>query len=264
MAINPITAKQYTDSVDIVTDGSIVEEEEENYSAAFCPDPNELITEDDAPVDNFPSAKQQRLLVGSLYSALPNVRFLAEANVGVYYQSGVPAIVPDVFVSFDVEVPENWWDKPNRCYLVWNFGKPPEIALEIVSNQVGNELSQKLEIYERMRASYYVLYDPAHKLSEKTLRVFELRARHYTELSEHWMEQVQLGLTLWEGAFEGRLDTWLRWCDKEGTVLLTGDEKAERESQRAEQESQRAEQESQRADRLAALLKEQGIDISDI
>ncbi|MEB3214086.1 MAG: hypothetical protein VKL39_22245 [Leptolyngbyaceae bacterium] len=40
---------------------------------------------------------------------------------------------------------------------------------------------------------------------------------------------------------------------------LTGDEKAEKESQRAEQECQRVEEERQRADRLAEILKAQGI-----
>ena len=35
----------------------------------YCdlPDANLLVTEDDTPVDNFASAKQQRLLVASLY-----------------------------------------------------------------------------------------------------------------------------------------------------------------------------------------------------
>ncbi|MFN8952920.1 MAG: Uma2 family endonuclease, partial [Aphanizomenon sp.] len=31
------------------------------------PDANLLVTEDDTPVDNFASAKQQRLLIASLY-----------------------------------------------------------------------------------------------------------------------------------------------------------------------------------------------------
>jgi phage/plasmid-associated DNA primase len=63
-----------------------------------------------------------------------------------------------------------------------------------------------------------------------------------------------LGLTLWSGEFEGQFyDQWLRWCDQSGNVLLTGDEKFELEKQRAEAEGQRA-------DRLAQLLREQGID----
>ncbi len=98
------------------------------------PDVNLLVTEDDTPVDNLASEKQQRLLVSSLYSSLKNQVFLAEANVGIYHTYGEPAIVPNVFISFDVEVPENWWEKQNRCYLVWKFGKSPEVVIEIVSN----------------------------------------------------------------------------------------------------------------------------------
>jgi hypothetical protein len=231
------------------------------------PDASQLITEDDTPVDNFASAKQQRLLVSALYSAISGQVFLAEANVVVYHIFGQPPIVPDVMVSFDVQVPPNWWDKENRCYLVWNFGKPPELVIEIVSNKVGNELTDKFAIYEHMRVSYYVVYDPSQQLSDTPLRLFELRGMHYTEMTDPWLEQVGLGLTLWTGEFEGRQDTWLRWRNADGDILLTGDEQAEQERSRAEQERSRAEQAEQsasqaqaRADRLAELLRAQGID----
>lgn len=234
------------------------------YYGIAEPDVSQLVTEDDTPVDNFASAKQQRLLVSSLYSALthsaPDTLFLAETDVGIFHTYGKPPIVPDVFVSFDVQVPENWWDKPNRSYFMWKFGKPPEIVIEVVSNQIGNELKSKLATYENMRVSYYALYDPSHQLSESSLQLFELRGRRYSALSELWMEQVNLGLTLWEGDFEGRTDTWLRWCDQGGKVFLTGDEQAELATQKAELATQRAEQAEQRAERLAALLKSQGID----
>ncbi|NJL85389.1 MAG: Uma2 family endonuclease [Leptolyngbyaceae cyanobacterium SM1_1_3] len=207
------------------------------------PDASQLITEDDTPVDNFASAKQQRLLGSSLYSALEEKVFLAEANDGIYHTLSQPPIVPDVFVSFNVQVPQDWWEKQNRCYLVWNFGKPPEIAIELVSNKVGNELTNKFATYEHMRVSYYVVYEPSLQLSDTPLRLFELRGIHYSEMAEPWLEQVSLGLPPWEGEFEGRQDTWLRWRDAEGAILLTGDEQAE-----------------QRADRLAEFLRSQGID----
>ncbi len=41
-------------------------------------------------------------------------------------------------------------------------------------------------------------------------------------------------------------------------------QRAEQEKQRAEQEKQRAEQEKQRADRLAAILRERGIDPDEL
>ncbi len=73
------------------------------------PDTSHLITEDDSPVDNLFSEKQQRLLTRSLYSSWPGPGegrpFLAAANVAVYFAVRQPAIVPDVFLSLDVEMP---------------------------------------------------------------------------------------------------------------------------------------------------------------
>jgi Uma2 family endonuclease len=214
----------------------------------YIPDANQLITEDDTPVDNFASEKQQRLLINSLYSSLQNQTFLAAANVGIYYTDLQPPIVPDIFLSLDVQVPDNWWEKQNRCYMSWRFGKQPEVVIEIVSNKEGDELGKKLKIYEQMRVSYYIAYDPNQQLGEQVLRVYELRGMRYSQTTETWLEQVGLGLTLWEGEFESREDNWLRWCYQDGNVLPTGDERAEQERQRAEQEQQRAEQERQRAE----------------
>lgn len=88
------------------------------YDNYFIPDADKLVTEDDTPVDNFASAKQQRLLVSSVYSSQQERTFLAEANVGIFHTANQPAIVPDVFLSLNVQVFENWWDKQNRSYLV--------------------------------------------------------------------------------------------------------------------------------------------------
>jgi hypothetical protein len=48
------------------------------------------------------------------------------------------------------------------------------------------------------------------------------------------IENVGLGLTIWEGEFEYCHEWWLRWCDHNGIVIPTGRERAEQESQRAE------------------------------
>ncbi len=45
----------------------------------IAPDVSHLITEDDTPVDNFPSEKQQRLLTGCLYSNLQDQTLIAAA-----------------------------------------------------------------------------------------------------------------------------------------------------------------------------------------
>ncbi|MEM7555475.1 MAG: Uma2 family endonuclease [Cyanobacteria bacterium P01_A01_bin.84] len=231
----------------------------DNDDGFYIPDASQLLTEDDTPVDNFASEKQQRLLVGSLYSSLQTKPFLAAANVGIYYTDLKPAIVPDVFLSLNAQVPQNWWEKQNRCYMVWRFGKPPEVAIEIISNKVGDELGDKLRIYEHMRASYYVVYDPTNQLSEEILRIYELRGMRYSQTSETWLEQVGLGLTLWSGEFEGREDSWLRWCYQDGTVLPTGDERAQATEQRVQAAEQRVQAAEQRAVTLATKLREMGI-----
>jgi len=212
----------------------------------LVPDVAHLVTEDNTPVDNFASEKQQRLLTSSLYSSLRNRTFLAAANVGIYTSPSRPPIVPDVFLSLDVTVPEQWWEKQNRCYLLWQFDKPPDVVIEIVSNREGDELGGKFSRYEQMRVSYYAVFDPNHELGPEELRIFELRGRHYVEMAETWLEQVELGLKLWDGVFEGKQARWLRWCDAQGQLLLTGDERAELERQRAE--------------RLAARLRALGED----
>jgi Uma2 family endonuclease len=226
---------------------------------------DDLVTEDDTPVDNFPSAKQQRLLIEPLYSSWVGPgeerTFLADANVGLFYAVHQSPLVPDFFLSLDVQVAEVWWAKAHRSYFLWEFGKPPEVVVEIVSNTVGQETAFKFQRYAQVGIAYYVIYDPQRLVQPDVLRVYSLQAGVYRPLADNWLEQVGLGVTLWEGTFEGKTDHWLRWCDREGRPILTGAERAEQERQRAEQERQRAEaaeqrlaQERQRADQLAARL----------
>jgi non-ribosomal peptide synthetase component E (peptide arylation enzyme) len=76
-----------------------------------------------------------------------------------------------------------------------------------------------------------------------------------------WLEEVELGLTLWSGQFEEEVTRlWLRWCDRDGQVIPTGAERAEMEHLRAETERRRAEAEQQRAERLAERLRSMGVD----
>ncbi len=237
-----------------------------------------LITEDDTPVDNIPSEKQQRLLTEPLYSSWPGPGehrpFLVAANIGVFSQTELPAIVPDVFLSLDVEVARDWWLKKHRSYFIWDVGKPPDLVIEIVSNTVGNENGEKRKKYAWMRVPFYVIYDPRLEVMEEALTVYELRGLQY-ERRESWLFAcLNLGLTLWEGEFEGKGDTWLRWTDGQGQLIPTGKERAEQEQhraaqadhraaqerQRAEHAEQRAEQVEQRMARLAALLRQAGIE----
>jgi Uma2 family endonuclease len=218
----------------------------------ITPDITGLITEDDTPVDNLPSEKQQRLLTESLYSSWSNPRvgspFLVAANVGIFAAARNPAIVPDVFLSLDVDVAADWWKREHRSYFLWEFGKPPEVVIEIVSNTVGEENGTKRQKYARMRVQYYVIYDPDKQVMDEVLTIYRLDGLDYVPQTASQFPEVGLGLALWDGTYEGRDDTWLRWTDTTGMVIPTGKERAEQEHQRAEQEHQRAEQEHQRAE----------------
>src|SRR3954471_24189818 len=93
------------------------------------PNIDDLVTEDDTPVDNLPSEKQQRLLTEPLYSSWSGpgegVPFLAVANVGLFYQVGGVPLVPDVMLSLDVAPNRDLSLKENRFYIVWVIGKVP-------------------------------------------------------------------------------------------------------------------------------------------
>ncbi|NJL46570.1 MAG: Uma2 family endonuclease [Leptolyngbyaceae cyanobacterium SM2_5_2] len=264
-------------------------------------DISHLVIEDDTPVDNFQSEIQQRLLVEPLYSseALP-APFLAAANVGLFYKLKGEPVVPDVMLSLGVQRAADFSERRNRTYLTWEFGKLPEVCIEIVSNQEGDEvtLSQKSRqkgkniakkaLYAQIGIRYYAVFDPlrhiqgVNDMDGALLRVWSVVASGYTELTLAsgilhpgevvWLDAVGLGLTLWEGPFEDDIPRlWLRWCNRNGEVIPTGAEgqrtarqQAEAERQRAETERQRAEAEHQRAERLAERLKALGIEPEDL
>ncbi|MDB9528840.1 Uma2 family endonuclease [Oscillatoria sp. CS-180] len=246
-----------------------------------------LVIEDDTPVDNFQSEQQQRLLVEPLYSsqAVPTP-FLAAANVGLFYKLYGTPIVPDAMLSLGVQRPDAYAEKRDRSYFVWEFGKVPEVCIEIVSNQEGDEIilsprsqqkgksASKKERYAQIGVHYYAVFDPlqqiqdAENMNGALLRVWMISPVGYRELTPDdgikmtgqpvWLEGAGIGLTLWEGQFEedtSRL--WLRWCDQQGNVIPTGAEGQARERQRAEDERQRAE-------RLAERLRALGVDPDEV
>jgi len=221
------------------------------------PSVEHLVTEDDTPVDNLFSEKQQRLLTEPLYSSWPGPGearpFLAMANVGLFFALDQPPLVPEMLLSLDVRCPSDLWPKQHRSYFTWEYGKPADVVVEIVSNRKGGEDSDKLAGYARIRIPYYVIYDPEKLLSDRPLRAFRLEAMSYREMDEPvWLPEVGLGLRMWQGTYEGHDNTWLRWADQQGHPIATGAERAEHERQRADRERQRAEMLAEQLRQLGA------------
>jgi Uma2 family endonuclease len=225
----------------------------------FKLDTSHLITEDDEPLDSPFQERQQAILTDSLYASWTGRdRFVSLRNVGVFGSLHHNAIVPDVLLTLDVDlVPVT----ESRAYFVWDYGKPPDLVIEIVSKEPGGEDSSKLEKYAALGVPYYVIYNPFGFRGERTLKCFQRHGMGYLDIANpHLIPELGLGLTTWEGTYQGCQGKFLRFLDDQGNMLLTAEERAEQEHHRAEQEHQRAEQEYQRAERLAQKLREMGLD----
>jgi Uma2 family endonuclease len=236
--------------------------ETDEWALASPPDISHLITEDDTPVDNLFSAKQQRLLVEPLYSGWENPEpFLADANVGVFASVYEPPLIPDMFLSLGVQAPkEDVWKKEHRSYFLWMYGKPPDAVVEVVSNRAGGEGKRKVSAYARMGIPYYAIYDPQRTIQEQPLIIYELLAGRYMERPDNRLPEIGLSLQLWDSEYEGMAAVWLRWATFDGVLIPTGAELADEQRQVAEEQRQLAEEQRERAEKLAARLRELGID----
>ncbi len=201
-------------------------------------------------MDSFFADKQLRLLVDGLsgWSHPDGRRFVVGVDVGVFAVARNPAIVPDVLVSFDIELGVASDGQPLRSYFLWELGKPPDIVFELVSKADGGELTTKLRAYERLHVAYYIVFDPLATLSTKPLRVFAFERGALVEQDAPSLSAFGLALKTWDGEYECLRATYLRWCDLEGELLATGNERANDQQKRADDQQKRADDQQKRAD----------------
>jgi Uma2 family endonuclease len=206
------------------------------------------------------------------------------SDINLYYDGRHPLWYkrPDWFAAVGVCRSTQQQDL-RLSYVIWQEVVTPLVVVELLSpgteaEDLGQTLRDvekpptKWEVYERMlRVPYYVVFDRyTHRF-----RAFSLMPTRYQELelpeNKLWIEDIQLGLGLWQGSYQGVEGLWLRWYTANGEWVPTEAERTEQERQRTEQERQRteqeyqrAEQERQRADRLADRLRALGIDPEDV
>ena len=188
---------------------------------------------------------------------------------------------PDWFLALDVPRLYDGHDL-RRSYVVWQEGQAPTIVVEFLSprteqedlgrfykdsdqipdndndipaSRVGNAYPpahgaehppSKVDVYEKyLRVPHYLVYS---RYTQR-LRYFKLVGRRYEEQSIQdgtpmiWLDDLKIGLGLWDGYFDGLPGPWLRWCDADGNWLLTDTEQAEN-----------------RAEQLAERLRAMGVD----
>jgi Uma2 family endonuclease len=232
--------------------------------------------EDPGLPDEFHDWQSQLLTETFIPATYPHEQVLTSKNLFIYYDSQKPKLYkrPDWFGV--VGVPR-LVDQGRLSYVFWQEGRAPTVVVELLSENTaersrtfaqeedqgltprGQEIPTKWEVYETiLRVPYYVVFDGA---GDNTLRFFQLQGESYKELAEPklWIEGLQIGLGLWQGtsSFANVERLWLRWYDAQGNWIPTNAERAGRAEQRAEQERERAE-------RLAQMLRDQGIDPDNI
>ncbi len=201
---------------------------------------------------------------------------------------------PDWFLV--VDVPRLYKEKElRRSYVIWQEKKAPIVVVEFISPgtesedlgrfyeeesngeqpaevEVETEASveegirqkslkplSKFEVYEKqLKVPHYIVYSRY----TQQLRYFQLDGKEYQEQplqAENpriWLSDLEIGLGIWQGEFEGVPSHWLRWCDGEGNWLLTD---TEQERLKKEQALERVEQERLGKER-ERLEKEQALE----
>lgn len=189
--------------------------------------------EDDAPTDVYRGI-QRRLLVTALSAPWPGLtrgrRWQAFANVGLYARPHPGGCVcPDFMLSLDTK-PGDLRDRADLAYFLWERRKPPEVVIEIAIDERASIIGPNFSEYYHARVPYCVVFNPLEQGSRRGMFAFGLDETKggYAPIEAAWPPLVSLGLALWEGACEGLHSTWLRWCDEQGDLIPTPDERAER------------------------------------
>jgi Uma2 family endonuclease len=198
----------------------------------------------------------------------------------------------DLNLYYDVHH-QNWYKRPDwfgvvgvprlydgedlrLSYVIWQEGISPTIAVELLSpstekedlgenrhsrNGSDDKPPGKWEVYEQiLRIPYYVVFS---RYTDQ-MRVFHLQGGRYREMTltepKVWIDEIGLGLGLWQGEYKSNNRLWLRWYDAENNWIPTDAELATSAEQRADSAEQRAESAEQRAAELAQRLRDLGIE----
>ncbi|EAW34984.1 Uma2 family endonuclease [Lyngbya sp. PCC 8106] len=214
------------------------------------------------PLESELHLRQILLLIQTLeYLWRDRQDFYAFGNLTIFYSPNQKKSEyfrgPDFFVVLDTE------RKPRKSWVVWEEGgKYPHVIIELLSNSTAKvDRSEKKQIYQEIfRTPDYFWFDP----NTLEFQGFELLRGQYQEIQPNenrwlWSEQLQLFL----GVYEQKL----RFFTPEGELVPTPEESAEMEKQQREASEQQLEierqqkhTEQQRNQRLAARLRELGVD----
>ncbi len=239
--------------------------------------PTDLIFDDGEPMETYRHRLAMNLLIDSLDQAYRDREdYFVGGNMFIYYSSTQARNRdfrgPDFFAVLNVQQKST-----RQGWVVWEEeGRYPDVIVELTSpSTAAEDLGRKKEIYEQIfKTPDYFIYNP---FNPNSLRGWRL-GKHfkYEELSPNeqgwlWSESLGLWLGTWPGLLKQDQAYWLRFYTIDGQLVPLPEEferlraeqerlRAEQERLRAEQERLRAEQEREKSARLAAKLRELGLD----
>jgi len=237
---------------------------------------------DDKPAENVYQPEQSAMLTAALMPHLdrlhPDDNYFIGQDCGIYWEN--------TKLPLDGCKCPDWYYVPNvprmldgtwrRSYVMWNEIATPLLLAEWVSGNGDEERditekTGKFWVYERgIRSVYYLIYDPYRE----HLEVFELIRGRYQSMLPNAEGRIripamELEFGIWRGLYHGLYAPWIRAWDDNGVLIPTAEEtrtRAETALQQAVKERIRAEaalqavEECSRAARMAARLRELGID----
>jgi Uma2 family endonuclease len=210
---------------------------------------------------NFQEHPQSLILTDSLAPVLqrlhPDGQYAIGQDCGIYWRETDPpergAEAPDWF--YVPNVPPLLGGQIRRSYVLWREYITPVIALEFASGDGSEERDQtplarsearesgkpgKFWIYEQvMRIPYYGIY----LINRGTLEVYHLVDTVYQRMTpndcdRYGIAPMQVELGIWRGVYQNHPEqSWLRWWDLAGNLLLTGWEQANLVTAQLDQET---------------------------
>jgi Uma2 family endonuclease len=228
------------------------------------PTEDELPFDDGVPMETQRHKFQMDLLLDALYPWFEaREDGYANGNMFVYYSldqvKNQDFKGPDFFVALGVPKRER------KSWVSWVEGKTPDVVIELLSpSTAAIDKGEKKLIYQnQMNVSEYFWYDP---FDPNDWAGFQLQGSLYQPIplnaqGQMLCQTLDLVLVRWEGCYKGVEAVWLRWASLAGTLLLTGEEQAQRQ---AEQAQRQAEQAQRQVAQVVRNLVQSGMSIAQI